>query len=518
MRTPPWNRKPLVFLMVLFCATYWTSPLAAETPTTRLTIAVTDVGGQPLPCRVHLIDQHGDAQNVSGQPFWHDHFVCPGTCIASLALGKYDYAIERGPEYLRRTGQIEITDGDDRTLDVKLERIANLRAAGWYSGDLHVHRPVAEIEQLMRAENLDVAPVITWWNSRNMWKRRVIPNKVTHRFDSDRFYTIMAGEDEREGGALLYFGLKSPLDIETDDREFPSPMQFVAEAKKRDREVWIDIEKPFWWDVPVWLASGQMNSIGIANNHMCRSQMYPSEAWGKPRDAKRLPEPRGNGFWSQEIYYHMLNCGLRIPPSAGSASGVLPNPVGYNRVYVHLEEPFTRDAWFRGLSRGRCFVTNGPLLLVKADGHDPGTSIKLTSGENRPLHIDIQLTSQDPVPYIELIENGIVAHTIKCSSELTERNTFTFSVDEPGWFLIRAIADVEGTFRFATTAPWFVEADDVKHRISRTSVQFFCDWVNERIERVKANIKNDAQREQVLVWHTKAREFWTERLRMANAE
>src|SRR6185503_1387152 len=135
---------------------------------------------------------------------------------------------------------------------------------------------------------------------------------------------------------------------------------------------WIDIEKPYWWDVPVWLASGQMNSIGIANNHMCRSRMYPDEAWGKPRDLKQYPNPRGNGFWTQEIYYHVLDSGLRIPPSAGSASGVLPNPVGYNRVYVHLEEPFTYDRWFGGLSRGKCFVTNGPLLVVKANDQFPG--------------------------------------------------------------------------------------------------------------------------------------------------
>ena len=39
-----------------------------------------------------------------------------------------------------------------------------------------------------------------------------------------------------------------------------------------------------------------------------------------------------DGYWTQDIYYALLNCGLRIPPSAGSASGVLPNPVGYNRV------------------------------------------------------------------------------------------------------------------------------------------------------------------------------------------
>ena len=96
-----------------------------------------------------------------------------------------------------------------------------------------------------------------------------------------------------------------------------------------------------------------MNSIGLANNHMCRSQMYESEAWGRPRDVSRLPGPVGNGYWTQEIYYHALNCGLRLPPSAGSASGVLPNPVGYNRVYVRLDDQqLTRDAWFRGLASG----------------------------------------------------------------------------------------------------------------------------------------------------------------------
>ncbi len=487
-------------------------------PTSQLEIAVGDAGGQPLPCRIHLFDRQGKAQKVDGQPFWHDHFVCSGRVTASLAPGQYDYAIERGPEYRRNTGQVEITAGEDRKLNVTLERIANLREAGWYSGDLHVHRPVAEIEQLMQAEDLDFAPVITWWNNRNTWKETVIPEQVIRRFDGHRTYTVMAGEDEREGGALLYFGLQSPLDIETDNREFPAPMQFVREARKRNREVWIDIEKPFWWDVPSWLASGQMNSIGVANNHMCRSQMYPSEAWGKPRDAKRLPEPRGNGFWTQEIYYHMLSSGLRLPPSAGSASGVLPNPVGYNRVYVHLDEPFTCEAWFRGLSRGRCFVTNGPLLLVTAAGQEPGATVNLQSGESRTLRIDIQLTSQDPISQVELIQNGKVSRIIECSDERTQRHTFEYSVDEPGWFLVRAVADVENTFRFATTAPWFVEVGDVEHRISRGSVQFFLDWVNERIERVKAKIKEGAQRDRVLVWHERAREFWTERLRIANAE
>ena len=193
----------------------------------QLEISIVDTGGNALPCRVHLIDKNGNAQKVEGQPFWHDHFVTSGRVTARLSPGTYKYAIERGPEYWRKSGQLELAAGEIRKLDVTLERIADLRAAGWYCGDLHVHRPLAEIEQLMRAEDLDFAPVITWWNNRNNWAGKVILEEVVRQFDGHRIYTAMAGEDEREGGALLYFGLQSPLDIATDNREFPSPMQFV---------------------------------------------------------------------------------------------------------------------------------------------------------------------------------------------------------------------------------------------------------------------------------------------------
>jgi hypothetical protein len=511
------NLKRLVVLMLFLVEACWSTPSKGNPPS-ELQISVRDVRGAPLPCRVHLVDQQGGAQKVEGQPFWHDHFVIPGAASAPLAPGKYDFAIERGPEFKRQTGQIEIATGTPHKLQVQLERIADLRSAGWYCGDLHVHRPIAEIEPLMQAEELDFAPVITWWNNRNLWNAKAVPDEVVHQFDGHRVYSVMAGEDEREGGALLYFGLKSPLDITTSDREFPSPMEFVERARKHEPAVWIDIEKPFWWDVPVWLASGQMNSIGVANNHMCRSQMYPNEAWGKPRDTKRLPEPLGNGYWTQEIYYHVLNSGLRLAPSAGSASGVLPNPVGYNRVYVHLDESFTYDAWFGGLSRGRCFVTNGPLLIVTADGEKPGAIINIESGESRKVRIEIELTSQDPIRQLALINNGKVVHTVDCSDELTQRHAFDFSADRPGWFLVRAMADVNHTFRFASTAPWYVEVRGAQQPISRASVQFFLDWTNERINRVKANVDDELQLEQVLTWHESARQFWAERLATANSE
>src|SRR5262249_46278372 len=148
------------------------------------------------------------------------------------------------------------------------------------------------------------------------------------------------------------------------------------------------------------------------NNHMCRDRMSETEAWGKPRDAQRLPPPRGNGYWSQEIYYHLLNCGLRLPPSAGSASGVLPNPVGYNRVYGHLGRDPSYEAWWEGLGAGRSFVANGPLLRVTAAGELPGHVFAVPEGERLKVEIKADLVSNDPVRSLELIKDGRVERTV----------------------------------------------------------------------------------------------------------
>ena len=502
---------------------------AQEAQKAGLRINVDDANGQSMPCRIHLHDENGKPQQATGLPFWHDHFVCSGRTSLQVKPGRYTYEIERGPEYRRHSGAVDVAPGQEAAIDVQLNRITDLRAAGWYSADLHVHRPVSEIRLLMQAEDLDFAPVITWWNAPRKDSAR--PDRTLFRFDVHRMYTNMAGEDEREGGALLYFGLPRPLDLTVQSREYPSPMSFVAQARDENEDVWIDIEKPFWWDVPVWLASGEMNSIGLANNHMCRSRMYESEAWGRPRDAQRLPSPRGNGSWTQEIYYHVLNSGLRIPPSAGSASGVLPNPVGYNRVYAYLGEGLdgptapgtshdilTRDNWFDALRAGRCFVTNGPLLRVRADAKLPGSVLRLP--DKAPLDVEfvIEIASNDAISAVEIIHNGQVIETIPCSDVTSQRLTTTVALREPGWFLVRAIADVAHTFRFASTAPWYVESlgGQGQPSIQRESARFFLDWVDERILRVRENITDIDQLRAVIEPHEKARVFWLNRLKMAD--
>ena len=156
---------------------------------------VEESSGEAVSCRFHLADDAGKPQRAAGLPFWHDHFVCPGTVKLDLPPGKYTYEVERGPEYDSATGEVTVLADAELKLTVPLKRLVNMAAQGWWSGELHMHRPLEDVELLMRAEDMHVAPAISWWNDRNVWQNRPLPDQPLVRFDGDRFYHRMGGED-----------------------------------------------------------------------------------------------------------------------------------------------------------------------------------------------------------------------------------------------------------------------------------------------------------------------------------
>ncbi len=496
----------------------------AESNSGKLSLTILDAStDNTIACRVHLVNAKGQPQLFEHLPSFRDHFCCDGQVTLTLPAGRYTYVIERGPEYKRCKGSFEIKSGSLTELKEKLTRIINMASEGWWSGELHVHRPAKDIELLMRAEDLHIAPVITWWNRANIWKNSRIPETRVVRFsqegrplaDRNYFYDLLGGEDERNGGAFMYFNMTTPIDITQAQREYPCPLHFIEQAR-RQPGAWIDIEKPFWWDVPVALAYGYGDSIGLLNNHCWRSKMLDSEAWGKPRNKKEFPSPLGNGFWSQQIYYHILNSGIRIAPSAGSASGVLTNPVGYNRVYVYTgDNNLKYSRWWENLRKGVSFVTNGPLILPNVSGHKPGHVFKADKGRTVELDVKLHVTGNDPIRCIEIVKNGSIERTVPYAAFGKDDKFGTLRFTKSGWFLIRVIADVPHTFRFASTAPYYVEIGNEKHYLSRKSVRFFKDWVDERIGQIK--IKDPEKLEEVLKYHRKAKQFWQQRLSLANA-
>ena len=184
-----------------------------------------------------------------------------------------------------------------------------------------------------------------------------------------------------------------------------------------------------------------------------------------------------------------------MAPSAGSASGVLNNPVGYNRVYVYLEADWKASDWWEGLKQGQCFVSNGPLLrcwVEKKPGSQetieptqpfwPGSRFPAENRNN--MILKARLTSQDPVEAFELIHNGEVVRRVAVDPQLDEQDPDPTPMDQPGWFVGRAFAEVEHTYRFASSAPFYIINSQGEIPIHKEACRFFLNWCYQRIERI----------------------------------
>ncbi len=224
-------RRILLFLVIALLFTR-----AAHSATGELELTVTDgTTGLPIAARMTLKDVRGRVRKIPGTVPWKDHFVFRGKVLLKLPPGTYTFELQRGPEYHIHTGHFTLKGGDSDTREVVMNRFVDMKKEGWWSGDLHIHRKLDDIKILMEAEDLHVGPVITWWNKQNYWLKRKPPEaqKQIVRFDQDRYYHMMAGEDERAGGAVLFFNLNQPLPITAATKEYPSSLKFIDMAAVR---------------------------------------------------------------------------------------------------------------------------------------------------------------------------------------------------------------------------------------------------------------------------------------------
>ena len=523
-----------------------TGPFAREVSGANEQLELTVVdrdSGRPIACRMHLRrgSETGRPWRIKRLPFWQDHFVFPGQITLELPLGNYFFEIERGPEYVDCSGYFTINRYSDDAKQIELRRGIDMAAAGWWSGDLDVRREVRDMELLMAAEDLHVAQVVTWLNNKSQWERREPPDDPLVRFGEDRYCHVMAGAHDRAGGTFLYFNLPSPLEWNGTDREYPSPLTYAQQARQYEN-AWLDVSRPYWWDLPMLVAHDMVDSVQLAHGQLCRTKVIDNESGGNARDRELYPGAEGNARWSQRIYFHLLECGLRIPPTAGSSSGESPNPVGYNRVYVHAGSQLNYEAWWENLRAGRVFVTNGPLLQPVVDGELPGHVFHADRGETLELQPALTLSIHQPVRhlyierkepfdseeerdsllqpkrhlYIEVIKNGRVEHSVPLDQYKKARGRLPkLHFDRSGWFLIRVVTDEQKTYRYAMTGPYYVQIG-YEPRISRRSAQFFLDWVFQRARQIK--LADPDRQAEVIAAHRRARDFWQDLVDRANAE
>ena len=489
--------------------------LAAQAqPTGRLEVTVTEAGGGPLPCRVHLT-VGGKSVYPKGLPrFERDrHFCCPGTFAVDVSPGRAALHIERGPEYLAFRTQLDVQAGRARRQAVVLKRWIDMNDRGWYSGDLHVHRPLGDMPLLLRAEDLNLAPVLTHWNRSHLNVKPPYLVQVTDKGAASpkpRCFHKLAQEDERAGGAVMLFNLKRPILLPNVTHHAPSG--FAYHRRGLEQKAFVEVEKPFWWEAPVHVALGRVDTIGLACNHFQRTGLLQGEAWGRARDRKKYPGAIGFAHNVMDLYYRYLNLGYRIAASAGSASGVLRNPVGYNRVYVRLGA-FGHDAWYDALRKGRNFVTNGPMLFATVNGKGVGERFEVPGGEKFQATVELEARGRDALEKAEILVGGKVVATFEPKHgdalRIVARRKLT--LDRSTWIAVRAFEPVKGTVvRFAHTSPFYVTVGGKRPRDARAA-RFYAQWLDELIaayEKTRAAAKDPAGLDAVLETYRKARRIY----------
>jgi hypothetical protein len=352
---------------------------------------------------------------------------------------------------------------------------------------------------LLEAADLHFAPTITRRNEQSnldVWpERRVYTN-------GNRAYSVDNCEDERGWGAAVFIGVKSPprLYSRKTNMQHPSGVQVCREA--RQNGAFIDLEKAIWWGTPVVAALVRPDSIGVAVNHFMEAGMLEQRAWGRPRDMARYPGEAGFAHYMFDLYYTYLNAGLRVAASAGSANGILRNPLGYNRSYVYLGNRFLPERWIAGQKGGRNFVTNGPMLFLKVDGQMPGAVIH----SKDEVSVQLEALADGKLEKAELLVNGAVVKTFEASGDGRRIVASEAVKVVPGGWMAARCFQKSTTIRFAHTSPiYFGRAP----RRDPKALEYLRAWIDADIERVrKLADLSEAEREELMALRRKARNVY----------
>jgi len=438
--------------------------------------------GRPKPCRLYVYNEKGEPQYDDTCPDCFETFTCAGSAKLILPEGQYTYTIESGKEFVNAEGVFEIKNGKTVEINKVLGRFSNINFDGWYAADLHNHTTVEDTPLLMESENIHIAYVPWWWINPPMGRtseKTLLDIEPRVKLPNNRFIDTRVGEDERWDATLMFFGMPEDIEIPNASWSSPPSVHFAKEFGAID-DVWVHLDHMFWWQTPAILASGELDSIEVLNNNFVHGGVNDTEAWGKQRDMGKYPHPYGNAEYQQDVYFKILNSGLRIPPAAGSAACVGGGPFGYNRVYAHVEGELTYEKWWQALREGKVFITNGPLLRTKANGQLPGHVFKADG--KLSIATELELAARDNITEIQIIKNGEVIASISAKDWKSGKKLPDVEFDQSGWFLIRVLTDNAMSYRTALTGPYYVEIGENKSHINADDIKFFLNWAKEAAE------------------------------------
>jgi hypothetical protein len=422
-----------------------------------LALTIIDGGtGSPTPARVEVTDASGrsyvarDALKVPGDCADHPEpvalsldealqvlpqsvknlftqttqFYSAGRSEILLDPGRYRVRASKGPEYRAETVEVDIADESVIPQQIRLERWVDMPATGWFSADDHLHiaRSVAELNpvvlQVMQAEDIHVANLLQFGIA------EYFHNCIQYSLGDNGIYQdgdyILAGGQENPRTHFLGHSivLGAQTGIHLPDEYLVYRLVWEEARRQGGLSGWAHFGTDFLaemggqYGLPMSLPHGLLNFIEVLQFN---GPVYI--AW-----------------------YDMLNLGFRVTCTAGTdypCGGA--NIPGRERFYTHTAGRLSYPAWLEAVRRGRTFVTNGPIVEFRVQGSEIGDDLTITRPGSVLVEAKVRFDpTTDDVRHVELVENGVVVHSIPRREGAAEVDIqFEHEISETAWLALR---------------------------------------------------------------------------------
>ncbi len=467
--------------------------------TIRVRVVGTD--GQPVRARVTVEASDGRAYTPDGA--YHrviaatetHYFHTDGEFVVEVPAGATRVEAWRGPEFWPATGTVEVTEGESVAVDLQLERMIDLPARGWYSGDTHVHDlhqgrfglSHEEFFLQLEAEDLHVSNALIHMDGTRLMGRWDDLTGVPHPLSTPD-HILQYGEEFRGSlGHVAMLGIQEyilPFTGGSRGTAYAQPVLDLAYLDGARQQGGIGgFLHPF--NAPVQDpddASGSLIALDVA---LGRGDFYDIGAL--------VSDELG----SAEFYYRLLNAGFELAATGGTDnfSDVWRDPPpGADRTFVRIEGPLTLARWLDGIRAQRTFMSTGPLLFLDLEGRGPGDEIALPPGSDGVLAVRAELRSIAPVEVLEIIVNGVVAEVVEAADPARTVDEglvleAELRLPEGGWIAARARGPssrfVTDSYAFAHTSPVYVTAGG-QRPVSEEDASFLAESVRALWARVES--------------------------------
>jgi len=433
-------------------------------------------------------------------------FHAQGSFEIDLPAGQTAIEATRGIEYTLTTQTLDLRKPTEITL--RLRRWTDMAQRGWFSSDAHIHANyTAPHHQVVTPEDV---LAYTLGEDLHLPNLMVANSSGAFLHDTKYFegkphalsrppYLLYWNEEMRNSGLyghMCLYGLKKLVEpLYTGFRDTPHwedyPPNFAQAKATRAQGGAVTYAHPGYAtafdgfsarEFPVDAALGEIDALDVMSNN-------PEEI-------------------AMENWYRLLNCGLKVGISAGSDSftNVADHYTpGGHRVYAHVPGGLRYEGWIASYKAGRTYASNGPMIFLSVDGHEPGSEIRLPGAATVKAKIEVQ--SHVPVEKIELIVNGK-------PQAVQSGKMVSLPIDRSAWIAARATGPwhrliLNDGYAFAHTSPVYVLVGG-KPIWSTEDAQFWTSWIDKLIERTqqRGRFATEDRRREVVELFAKARQYF----------